>query len=112
MKVGIIKRLIAVFLAVAFLSVTFGQVALSTGQPHSSMKMAGMTGHDMSMPCCKDKMPPCMNELGCIFMVSLPAQPTPAAVQLVWSSVDYWTVSQDFRGRTPAPNLKPPKRFV
>jgi hypothetical protein len=110
-----IRHLIAVLLAVAFLSASFGQVALSAGQPHSAMKMAGMTGmagHDKSMPCCNDKTPPCLNDLGCIFMVSLPAQSTATAVQLTWSSVDYWTISRAIRGRTPAPDLEPPKRFV
>jgi hypothetical protein len=77
----------------------------------SSSSMNGMMheqdGQRDKMPC-KGMLPGCVTDLGCIFLVSLPA-PDPTLVTVTaWSSVIYTGSSELLRGRSIKPALGPP----
>jgi len=61
------------------------------------------------MPC-KGMLPGCVTDLGCIFLVSLPAPDLTLVGVTAWSSVSYHTASQGLHGRTIKPALGPPIR--
>ena len=62
----------------------------------------------MPMPCSKGMKSGCVTELGCIFMVSLPAANPGIATVIGWSPVTY-TVSAEFLpGHSIKPALGPP----
>ncbi len=64
------------------------------------------TSHEMP---CKSKRPACIIELGCVFMVSLPAPDLAASTSIAWSPVTYYSGSLDpLHGRTIRPALGPP----
>ena len=59
------------------------------------------------MPC-KGMLPGCITDLGCIFLVSLPARDLTLVTMTAWLSVIYDTSSDRLRGRTIKPALGPP----
>jgi len=63
------------------------------------------TSHEMP---CNGKMPTCMTELGCVFMVSLPAPHLAASTSIAWSAVIYSVSLDPLHGRTIRPALGPP----
>jgi len=63
------------------------------------------TSHEMP---CKGKMPTCMTDLGCVFMVSLPAPDLAASTSIAWSPVTYSGSLDSLHGRTIRPALGPP----
>ena len=83
--------------------------------------MADQGGDDVApMPChgtqkqapCKDKVPGCMTDLGCLFVVGIPAPPTRVGEHLAWGRVTYWATDNLAEGVTPEPDLGPPIRLV
>jgi len=82
--------------------------------------MADQGGDAAPMPChgaqkptpCKDKVPGCMTDLGCLFVVALPAPHTRVAERLAWGPVKYWATDNLTEGVTPQPYLGPPIRLV
>ena len=59
------------------------------------------------MPC-KGMLPNCVTDIGCIFLVSLPAPDLTLVALTAWSSVIYNNTSEGLRGRTIKPALGPP----
>ena len=69
--------------------------------------------HDQSdnMPC-KGMAHGCVSELGCIFLVSMPAADLTVFTTTAWSSVTYSDASAALQGRTIKPALSPPILFA
>jgi hypothetical protein len=83
--------------------------AANAGMSGSSMN-GMMHEHDSpgdKMPC-KGMLPNCITDIGCIFLVSLPAPDFTLATMPAWSVVIYDNASEAVRGRTIKPALGPP----
>jgi hypothetical protein len=113
MPVKLLRRILALLIVTAYVGATMLQVAptYAANADMSSSSMNGMMheqdGQGDKMPC-KGMLPGCVTDLGCIFLVSLPA-PDPTIVGMTaWSSVIYDNVSEGSRGRTIKPALGPP----
>jgi hypothetical protein len=78
---------------------------------HSQPAMGSMI-HDQDHPSepmpCKGKKRGCVSDLGCIFLVSLPAPDLTLVTVTAWSFVSYDYAFQGLRGRTIKPALGPP----
>src|SRR5262244_211766 len=122
MLVTLLRRIFAGMIVIAYVGATMLQVvpsyAASTGTNHAAMShtdMGGMT-HDQDNPGekmpCKGMLPGCVTDLGCIFLLSLPAPDLTLIGVTAWSSVSYDNASQGLHGRTIKPALGPPIRFA
>jgi hypothetical protein len=75
------------------------------------MMKQGGTGDQTPMPC-KDMKTGCVTELGCIFMVSLPAPDLTVTAAVDWSLVTYAVSSEFLDGRSTMPALDPPRSLT
>lgn len=69
---------------------------------------APMPCQETPAPPCKDKVPGCMTELGCLFVVGIPVLPPRAAAGPAWSPVAYWQSTLSSRASRPNPTSAPP----
>jgi hypothetical protein len=115
------RLVIAAVTIVAFLGVGLMQNLPSAQADTASMAMmAAPCGDAAPIPChdtqkpvpCKDKVPGCMSDLGCIFVVGIPARSMRVAERLAWARVAYWAEDSLAEGVTPEPYLGPPIRIV
>ena len=113
MLVKLLRRILALLILTAYVGATMFQVA-PTYAANADMSSAAMNGmmheHDSpgdKMPC-KGMLPGCVTDLGCIFLVSLPAPDLTLATLTAWSSVIYAGSSRSLPGRTIKPALGPP----
>jgi len=114
MPVRLFRRFFSILLLVAYVSATILTVVPTAMAAPGKMAggMAGMTvqadgsGDKMPMPC-KMKSD-CVTEIGCIFMVSLPAPDLAVTTPVVWSAVSYSVSSEFLDGRSTKPLLGPP----
>ena len=115
MLAKLLQQVLVVFIVIAYVSATTAQTvrsyAAKTDMNHAPL--GGMT-QDQDDPGdktpCKGMLPGCVTDLGCIFLVSLPAPDLAFATVTAWSSVTYDHPSQGLRGRTIKPSLGPPIR--
>ena len=113
MSVQLLRRILLLLVAAAYIGATILQVAPSYAgnADMSPAAMGGMT-HDHDHPGdkmpCKGKLPGCVSDLGCIFLVSLPTPDLTLVTVTAWSSVSYDNAFQGLRGRTIKPALGPP----
>jgi hypothetical protein len=113
MPVKLLRRFIALLIVTAYVGATVFQVApvFAASADMSSGSMNGMMheqhGQGEKMPC-KGMLPNCVTDIGCIFLVSLPAPDLTLATMTAWSSVIYDNASEGSRGRTIKPPLGPP----
>jgi hypothetical protein len=114
MPVKLLRQILALLIVTAYLGATVLQVApvYAANAAMSSSSMNGMmheqAGQGDKMPC-KGMLPNCVTDLGCIFLLSLPAAPElNVFTRTVWSSVIYPGSSQLLHGRTIKPALGPP----
>ena len=77
----------------------------------SSGMMHEEDGQSDTVPC-KGMAHGCVSELGCIFLVSMPAANLTVFTITAWSSVTYSDASATLYGRTIKPALSPPILFV
>ena len=109
----LLRRIFALLIVTAYVGATVLQAAptyaANAGMSHSSMN--GMMHEPDSpgdkMPC-KGMLPNCVTDIGCIFLVSLPAPDLTPVAMTAWSSVIYDNTSEGSRGRTIKPALGPP----
>ena len=110
MLVRLLRRFFALLIVSAYLSATIlaampnanaAAVEMGSGMMHQQ----NGTSHEMP---CKGKMPTCMTELGCVFMVGLPAPDLVASTSIAWSRVVYSGSLDPLHGRTIRPALGPP----
>jgi hypothetical protein len=113
MLVKLLRRIFALLIVTAYIGATMLQVAPShaASADMSSSSMNGMMheqdGQGDKMPC-KGMLPNCVTDIGCIFLVSLPAPNLAFVTMTAWSSVIYDNASEGLAGRTIKPALGPP----
>lgn len=110
MPVRLLRRFFAFLIVGAYLSATIlaaMPVANAAAVEMGSGMMHQQDGTSDKMPC-NDKMPGCVTELGCVFMVSLPAPDLAVSTVVVWSPVIYSGSLDPLHGRTIRPALGPP----
>ena len=113
MPAKLLRRVLTLLIVTAYVGATMLQgvprSAAMTGMSHTAsggeMHHQGSPGDQMP---CKGMLPGCVGDLGCIFLVSLPAPDLTLVTATVWSSVSYDSTSQGLRGRTVKPALGPP----
>ena len=113
MLVKLLRQILTLLIVTAYLGATVFQVApvYAASADMSSGSMNGMMheqdGSGGTMPC-KGMLPGCVTDLGCIFLMSLPAPDLALVAITAWSSVIYDNASEGLGGRTIKPALGPP----
>jgi hypothetical protein len=105
----LVKRLLTLCLALAFLVGVTGQLmpsSMAVTQMTASAEMGG--GCAGPQPPCTGQMPNCLDHGGCIAVSALPASPTSIAVPVEWTSLDYDLAPQALAGISVKPELSPP----
>jgi hypothetical protein len=113
MPVKLLRQILTLLIVTAYIGATMLPAApgyaANTGMNHAAM--GGMMHHEDrpgdKMPC-KGMLPGCIGDLGCIFLVSLPAPDLTLVGMTAWSSVSYDNALQGLHGRTIKPALGPP----
>ena len=112
MPVKQFQRLLALLIVAVYFGATVIQAAAMTPAPVAPMADGMMHQSDGSsdpMPCQGKKIPPCVSDFGCVFLVSLPALPTLGfSTATEWSVVAYGGTSPSLHGRSIKPALGPP----
>lgn len=111
----LLRQLISMLLVAAYLSATIlvtAPAAYAAPSEMSGMKMKqdGTKG-EMPMPC-KGVKTGCVTELGCVFMVSLPAPDLTLTAAIDWLPVTYTVPSEFLEGRSTKPALGPPRSLT
>ena len=113
MPVKLLRQIFTLLIVTAYISATLLHVGPSydADKHHAAMScmMHDQKNPDRKMPC-KGMLPGCVTDLGCIFLVSLPAPDLTLVGVTAWSSVSYNNSSQGLHGRTVKPALGPPIR--
>jgi hypothetical protein len=106
----LLRRVLALLFVTAYMGAAMFQLAPASQAITGDMSR-GMVHHDAPI----DKMPcqgttsPCVTDLGCIFLVGLPAIPDPTLLTVTaWSSVLYTGSPHTLLGRSIKPALGPP----
>jgi hypothetical protein len=103
MPVRLLRQLISMLLVAAYLSATIlvtAPVAYAAPSEMSGMMMKqDGTGDQTPMPC-KGVKAGCVTELGCVFMVSLPAPDLTLTAAIDWLPVTYTVSSEFLEGRS------------
>ena len=113
MPAKLLRRILILLIVTAYVGATMLQVvpvyAADADMSRSSMNgmMHEHDGQTDKMPC-KGMLPGCVTDLGCIFLVSLPAPNVTLFTVTAWSSVIYDKASDALPGRTIKPALGPP----
>ena len=115
MRARLFLRILACLVMAAYIGATVlvsAATATSRGPVNgghlaNSGAMHHQDGPTDKMPC-KGMPPGCATDLGCIFLVSLPAPDLSFVRMTAWSSVIYDRAAEGLRGRTIKPALGPP----
>ena len=113
MPVTLLRRIFALLIVTAYIGATVHQVAptYAANSHTSGSSMACMMhepdGQTDKMPC-KGMLPNCMTDIGCIFLLTMPAPDPDLFTRTSWAAVIYDTASDALRGRTIKPALGPP----
>jgi hypothetical protein len=112
MPVRLFRQIISMLLVAAYVSATiFAPAAFAAPSQISDGMMMTQSGNSEQMPC-KGMKTGCVTEVGCVFIVSLPAPDLTAIAAVPWLPVTY-SVSPDFlNGRATKPALDPPRSFT
>ena len=118
MPVKMLRQILTLLIVTAYIGATMLPAAPSH-PANPGFNHAGMSGmmHDHQNPGddkmpCKGMLPSCTSDLGCIFLISLPAPDLTLIAVTAWSSISYDNASQGLHGRTIKPALGPPIRFA
>lgn len=107
--VRVLKRLLTLGLALAFLAGVTGQLMppnMAAPQMTVAIDMGG--GCAGPQPPCTGHMPNCLDHGGCITVSALPVSPTAMVVPVEWISLDYDFAPQTLGGISVKPELSPP----
>ena len=103
---ALLRRLVVIFSLLAFVGSGLTS-PMAAAHPDMHMTMQGMS--DGSMPCCPEKAPSCITDIGCAMLIGLPMLPSLTSTTLSWSTLTY-TVSHDVgQGLSLQPALGPPR---
>ena len=109
----LLRRILALLIVTAYVGATMPQIASSYAS-NAGMNHAAMGGmmQDQDDPGdktpCNGMLPGCVTDLGCIFLLSLPAPELTLVTVTAWSPVSYDIAFRGTRGRTIEPALGPP----
>jgi len=105
----VVKRLLTVCLALAFLVGVTGQLMPSSmAEPQTTVSAEMDGGCAGPHPPCTEHLPTCLDHGGCISVSVLPTSPTTIAVPVEWTSLDYDLAPQALSGISVRPELSPP----
>ena len=105
----LLKRLLTVCLALAFLVGVTGQLMPSSmAEPQTTVSAEMDGGCAGPHPPCTEHLPTCLDHGGCISVSVLPTSPTTIAVPVGWTSLDYDLAPQALSGISVRPELSPP----
>src|SRR5438445_12785772 len=113
MAVTLMRGILTLLIVTAYVDATNLQFAPSYAS-NADMNQAAMGGmmQDQDDPGdkkpCKGMLPGCVTDLGCIFLLSLPAPNVTLFTVTAWLSVIYDNASEALPGRTVKPALGPP----
>jgi len=114
MLVRLLRKIIAVFVVAAYVSVTiFTTAPGANAAPHTMngggmMMNMGKADDPMPMPCSKGMKSSCITDLGCVFLVSLPATHSAMMTLIEWSIITYATDAEFLHQHSIKPPLDPP----
>ncbi len=114
MPLRLLRQIISLLLVAAYLSATTLVIAPAAYAAPSEMSggtMMKQSDNSEQMPC-KGMKTGCVTEIGCIFMVSLPAPDLTTGTPLAWSPVTYSVSPEFLNGRATKPALGPPRSFT
>lgn len=100
--------LMAAYVSATMLTVVPGAIAAPPARAADGMMMTTDQGDAMPMPCSKGMKSSCVGDMGCIFMVSLPAAHFGAATRITWSVITYAAADDSLREHSIKPALGPP----
>jgi hypothetical protein len=80
---------------------------VASAQPDKAMASHAMTD-DGSMPCCPHKAPSCVTDVGCVFLIGIPAPSGHGSATLLWSTLTYTVSHSVGEGLSLQPALGPP----
>jgi hypothetical protein len=107
--VAVLKRLLTVCLALAFLvGVTAQLMPSSMAETQLAMSAEMPGGCDGPQAPCTGHLPNCVDHLGCVTVSALPASPTSIAVAFEWTALSYDLVPESLAGISVKPELTPP----
>ena len=108
MCIAFLRQLVVVVTLGAFLNAGAMQLAFPLQAAPADMAMMTPADGTAPMPC-KDMMPICMTDLGCVLMIGLPSAPPALTMTLLfWSRVHYGEPARLAEGLTRKPALDPP----
>jgi len=106
---AVLKRLLTICLALAFLTGVTAQLVPSSMAETSASASAGIAGCcDEPQPPCTGHLPNCLDHGGCISISVLLTSPTAVAAPVEWTSLDYDLAPQALSGTSIEPELSPP----
>jgi hypothetical protein len=112
MSVKLLRLFLVLLIAATYVGATsVAPMVYADATGTSSGMMQEQDGQSDNMPC-KGMPHGCVSELGCIFLVSMPAADLTVFTTADWSSVTYSDASAALYGRTIKPALSPPILFV
>ena len=104
-----VTRLLTICLALAFLLGATAQLMPSSmARPDMGMRADMAGGCDRPQPPCTGHVPNCIDHLGCLTVVALPASPTSVPVAFEWTALDYDLSPEALSGISVKPELSPP----
>jgi hypothetical protein len=107
--VAVVKRLLTVCLALAFLAGVTVQLMPSSMAAAPITVSADMAGGCAGpQPPCTGHLPNCVDHLGCVTVSALPTSPTSIAVAFEWTALGYDLVPESLTGISVKPELSPP----
>ena len=102
---ALFRRLVVMFSLLAFVGAGLAS-PMAAAQSDTQMSMQNMSNG--SMPCCPEKAPSCITDVGCAFLVGLPLPPALTSTTLSWSTLAYAVTHQGGEGLSLQPALGPP----
>lgn len=87
--------------------------AMTMGAPDpSGMAMAMPSSSEAPMPCCPEKAPSCVTDVGCVFLVAIPMRHLNVSKAVARSAVRYQISHDRGEGLSIQPALGPPIPFA
>jgi len=106
---AVLKRLLTVCLALAFLAGVTMQLLPSSMAAALITVSADMAGGCAGpQPPCTDHTPNCVDHLGCVTVSALPTSPASIAIAFEWTSLGYDLARESLTGISVKPELTPP----
>jgi hypothetical protein len=107
MAPALFRRFIVALSLLAFVATGLAP-AMAMAEAPTSMKAIMSTASDDPMPCCPEKAPSCITDVGCVFLVAVPTPHLTALGPIGWSLLRYELSHDRGEGLSIQPALGPP----